>query len=70
MSEHSGPSIMWFRRDLRLHDNPALLAACDEAGSRGDGVLPLFVLDPRLWEPAGPARRAGWRRKWRCCGRR
>ena len=21
-------SVMWFRRDLRLHDNPALLAAC------------------------------------------
>jgi deoxyribodipyrimidine photo-lyase len=43
---------MWFRRDLRLLDNPALLDACD-----ADGVLPLFVLDPALWEPAGPSRR-------------
>jgi len=46
---------MWFRRDLRLGDNPALLDAC--AGGP-DGVLPLFVVDPALWEPAGPSRRA------------
>ncbi len=46
-------SVMWFRRDLRLADNPALLEAC------ADGpVLPLFVLDPALWGPAGPVRRA------------
>ena len=46
-------SVMWFRRDLRLGDNPALLEAA------GDGpVLPLFVLDPALWGPAGPSRRA------------
>src|SRR4051812_49741160 len=46
-------SVMWFRRDLRLGDNPALLEAV------ADGpVLPLFVLDPALWGPAGPSRRA------------
>ncbi len=45
---------MWFRRDLRLEDNPALLEACDA----GSDVLLLFVVDPRLWEPAGPSRRA------------
>jgi deoxyribodipyrimidine photo-lyase len=44
---------MWFRRDLRLGDNPALLEA-----SADGAVLPLFVLDPALWGPAGPARRA------------
>jgi deoxyribodipyrimidine photo-lyase len=45
-------SVMWFRRDLRLGDNPALLEAC------ADGeVLPLFVLDPVLWGPSGPSRR-------------
>jgi deoxyribodipyrimidine photo-lyase len=43
---------MWFRRDLRLRDNPALSAACAE----GD-VLPLFVVDP-AFEAAGSARRA------------
>ncbi len=53
------PSVLWFRRDLRRHDNPALLAALDAARADGDDtVVPLFVLDPRLWEPAGAARRA------------
>jgi deoxyribodipyrimidine photo-lyase len=47
------PSVMWFRRDLRLDDNPALV----EAATDGP-VLPLFVLDPALWGPAGPSRRA------------
>ncbi len=46
-------TVMWFRRDLRLADNPALVDACASAG-----VLPLFVLDPALWGPAGPPRRA------------
>jgi deoxyribodipyrimidine photo-lyase len=50
---------MWFRRDLRLLDNPALLAAI--AGAQADGdreVVPLFVLDPALWNSAGPVRQA------------
>ena len=48
---------MWFRRDLRLADNPALLAAVEAARADGDGrVVPLFVVDPTLWEPAGPIR--------------
>jgi len=47
-------AVMWFRRDLRLADNPALLHALD---SGPDGVLPLFVLDPSLWGPAGVSRR-------------
>jgi deoxyribodipyrimidine photo-lyase len=46
-------SIMWFRRDLRLRDNPALR----EAAGAGP-VLGLFVLDQALWGNAGPARRA------------
>ena len=47
---------MWFRRDLRLADNPALLAAAHGDGADGD-VLPLFVVDPALWGPSGPSRR-------------
>ena len=35
------PSILWFRRDLRLTDHPALV----EAAATGP-VLPLVVLDP------------------------
>ncbi len=46
-------AVMWFRRDLRLADNPALVEA-----SGAGAVLPLFVLDPALWGPAGPSRRA------------
>jgi deoxyribodipyrimidine photo-lyase len=37
-------AIAWFRRDLRVHDHPALSAALDEA----DRILPVFVLDDRL----------------------
>ncbi|CAM6085647.1 unnamed protein product [Calypogeia fissa] len=40
-------SIMWFRKGLRLHDNPALLRACEEASS----VFPIFVLDPFFLAP-------------------
>jgi deoxyribodipyrimidine photo-lyase len=47
-------SILWLRRDLRLHDLPALGAAHDAAG---DGaVLPLFVADPTLLAASGPVR--------------
>ena len=47
-------TVMWFRRDLRLFDNPALL----EATRLGDRTVPLFVIDDALWGPAGDARRA------------
>jgi deoxyribodipyrimidine photolyase len=45
--------VLWFRRDLRLADHPALTAAAAE----GD-VVGLFVIDPALWDGAGPVRRA------------
>ena len=38
------PAVVWFRRDLRVHDHPPLAAALREHES----VVPLFVLDPRL----------------------
>ena len=44
--------LLWFRRDLRLHDQPALLEA---AADRAD-VLACYVLDPRLTSAAGPRR--------------
>ncbi|MGY1747131.1 cryptochrome/photolyase family protein [Blastococcus sp. SYSU D00695] len=55
------PSVLWFRRDLRLGDHPALLAALAAAGE-GGGVLPLFVVDRRLWGPSGAPRREYLRR--------
>jgi deoxyribodipyrimidine photo-lyase len=45
------PTLLWFRRDVRLRDLPSLLAASAE----GDEVLACFVLDPRL--EASPGRR-------------
>jgi deoxyribodipyrimidine photo-lyase len=50
------PAVLWFRRDLRLGDHPALLAALDSAGPGGT-VLPIFVFDERLWGPSGHPRR-------------
>ncbi len=38
------PSLLWFRRDLRLHDLPALAAAI----AQDRDVLGCFVLDPQL----------------------
>src|SRR6186713_939591 len=50
-------SLVWFRRDLRLSDHPALIDAVQAA--RGGGVVvPAFCVDERLWEPSGANRRA------------
>lgn len=49
-----GPAILWFRRDLRLADHPALAAAAADAGDAG--VLAVFVVDPALTSGAGAAR--------------
>ena len=37
-------ALVWFRRDLRVHDHPPLTAAHGAA----EAVVPVFVLDPRL----------------------
>ncbi len=47
-------SIMWFRRDLRLADNPALLAAIEA----GEEIVPVFILDPHLIQATGTKRLA------------
>ena len=44
-------AVLWFRRDLRLRDHPALLAAAHEGP-----VVSLFVLDDALRGPAGAPR--------------
>jgi deoxyribodipyrimidine photo-lyase len=48
-----GTAVVWFRRDLRVRDQPTFLAAADA----GDRSLGLFVLDPALLRPSGAARR-------------
>ena len=42
-------SIIWFRRDLRINDHPALAAAIESA----DQVIPLFILDKSQINDAG-----------------
>ncbi len=37
-------ALVWFRRDLRVHDNPALRAALDDS----ERVIPVFCFDERL----------------------
>lgn len=57
-STTSTNAIMWFRRDLRLGDNPALVAAIEEATANGGAVIPIFILDPALIGGAGSKRLA------------
>ncbi|RYH07885.1 deoxyribodipyrimidine photo-lyase, partial [archaeon] len=40
-------SLHWFRKGLRLHDNPALLRACEHS----DHLYPVFCLDPHFAHP-------------------
>jgi deoxyribodipyrimidine photo-lyase len=42
-------AIVWFRRDLRINDHPALLAAIESS----EKVLPLFILDKAQIQEAG-----------------
>ncbi len=39
-------TLFWFRNDLRLADNPGLLAASQDA-EQGGGLLALYILDPQ-----------------------
>jgi len=44
--------LLWFKRDLRLHDHPALTRAAGIGA-----VLPLYIVEPDLWqEPDASAR--------------
>jgi deoxyribodipyrimidine photo-lyase len=48
-------SIVWFRQDLRLDDNPALQAAVDS----GRPIVPVFIFDPDSegdWPPGSASR--------------
>ncbi|NBU28176.1 MAG: deoxyribodipyrimidine photo-lyase, partial [Caulobacteraceae bacterium] len=49
--ERASPVIVWFRQDLRLKDNPALLSA-------GANVIPVYILDETegLRAPGGASR--------------
>ncbi|MDD3446121.1 MAG: deoxyribodipyrimidine photo-lyase, partial [Zavarzinia sp.] len=51
-ADADSPILLWFRRDLRLADNPALAHAV----ASGRPVLPLFILD----DEAAPGAAARW----------
>ncbi len=44
--------IVWFKRDLRIQDHPALFAA-----ARQGRILPLYILEPELWSQPDMSRR-------------
>jgi deoxyribodipyrimidine photo-lyase len=46
-------SMVWFRRDQRLTDNPAWAL-----GTKSDHVVPLFVIDPALFDVVSDRRRS------------
>ncbi len=51
----TGGSLLWFRQDLRLTDNPALLAAVRHGGP----VIPVFIWSPEeegRWPPGAASR--------------
>ena len=39
-------TLVWFREDLRIHDNRALLDALET----GEDVLPVYSFDPREFD--------------------
>ncbi len=55
MSKEFTTAIVWFRRDLRLSDNPALTAAV----KRSETILPVFIWSPNehgSWAPGGASK--------------
>ena len=50
-----GKTIVWFRRDLRIDDNPALAAA-----ARDGSVLPVFIWCPQEEGQFYPGRVSRW----------
>jgi len=55
--------LVWFKRDLRLQDNPVL----SDAVALGGRILPLFVVEPTGWaQPDATARQ--WRFAAECLG--
>jgi deoxyribodipyrimidine photo-lyase len=42
-------SLMWFRQDLRVGDNPALVAACQFAQQHQGKVRAVYIVTPSQW---------------------
>lgn len=40
-------TVLWFRNDLRIHDNP-IVAEAIRAAKNGEQVVPVYCFDPRF----------------------
>ncbi len=49
----SGVHVVWFKRDLRVHDHAALVAAV----ASGAPVMPLYIFEPGYWAQPEHSRR-------------
>lgn len=43
MSQHT---LLWFKRDLRIHDHPALVSAAQSERP----LIPLYIVEPDYWQ--------------------
>lgn len=53
---NTGTAVVWFRRDLRLTDNPALSAAVEQCAR----VIPLYIHAPEEEAPWAPGSASDW----------
>jgi len=56
MGNSSRATLVWFRNDLRLTDNPALVWAVE----RGSAVIPVFIWSPEEEAPWSPGAASRW----------
>lgn len=51
------PQIVWFKRDLRVHDHKPLFTAAQ----KGAPIIPLYIVEPELWlQPFASSRHWGF----------
>jgi len=56
MRNPAQPTLLWFRNDLRLMDNPALAWAVEQGGA----VIPVFIWSPEDEAPWSPGAASRW----------
>ena len=53
--------LLWFKRDLRVEDHPALAHAAELAAETGAAILPVYIVEPDYWRlPDTSARQWGF----------
>jgi deoxyribodipyrimidine photolyase len=54
------PQIVWFKRDLRVHDHAPLFEA-----QRHGPIIPLYIIEPDLWRLPDSSARHEIAARWR-----